>query len=361
MRLTKHIALAIFAATGFAAPISAETDQVRFFNWSGYIAPETIESFQEEVGTQFTMDTYGEADEAESRLTARGSGYDLAVVPMEIVGRLVEAGAIQEIAVDNLSNLEGVDQPLQERFLNSMPIADGYVLPYLWGTTGIVYDVDAVAERLPNAALDSWSLVFDPQNAERLADCGITITDSVEEVVAAALVYLGLDPHSQSDQDLEAAFEVISAIAPYVRSFDSNQYDDLIGGEICLAIAWSTDGLAPLLEAESEQYHYVLPREGTNLWADVFVVPSDAVNVEQAHQLMDHMLRSDMMAAATQYTFANNSVPTSHAEIDNPSFDLSVLAFPQDIQVPLYFVKPRDGGEKRGLDRRWRRLQILSR
>lgn len=358
MRLTKTIASAMFSATALAAPIAAQTEHVWFYNWSGYIAQETIDSFQEEVGTQFSMDTYGEADEAEARLIARGTGYDLVVVPMEIVGRLVEAGAIQEIEIGAIPNVAGVDQQLQERFLKSMPSAGGYVLPYLWGTTGIAYDVEAVSERLPNAPLDSWALVFDPLNAERLDECGITIVDSVEEVVAAALAYLGLDPHSQSDQDIDAAFEVISAIAPYVRSFDSNQYDDLIGGEICLAIAWSTAALAPLLEEESEQYQYILPQEGTNLWADVLVVPSDAVNVEQANQLMNHILRPDMMALATLSTFANNSVPSSRDGIDDPNFDMPVLALPQDISVPLYFLKPRDGQEKRGLDRRWRRLQI---
>jgi putrescine transport system substrate-binding protein len=358
MRLTKNIASALFSATALAAPIAAQTEQVRFYNWSGYIAQETIDSFQAETGTQFTMDTYGEADEAEARLIARGTGYDLVVVPMETVGRLVEAGAIQEIEMDAIPNVAGVDQQLQDLFLKSMPRADGYVLPYLWGTTGIAYDVEAVSERLPNAPLDSWALVFDPQNAEMLADCGITIVDSVEEVVAAALVYLGLDPHSQSDQDIDAAFEVISAIAPYVRSFDSNQYDDLLGGEICLAVAWSADALAPLLEEESERYQYILPQEGTNLWADVLVIPSDAANVEQSNQLIDHMLRPDMMALATLYTFANNSVASSRVEIDDPNFDLPVLALPQDIRVPLYFVKPRDGREKRELDRRWRRLQI---
>jgi len=358
MRLTTISASALLATTLLAGPISAGTEHVWFYNWSGYIAQETIDSFQEQVGTQFSMDTYGEADEAEARLIARGTGYDLAVVSMETVGRLVEGGAIQQLDIDAIPNVAGVDQQLQDLFLMSMPSAGGYVLPYLWGTTGIAYDVEAVSERLPNAPLDSWALVFDPNNAELLADCGITIVDSVEEVVAAALVYLGLDPHSQSDLDLDAAFEVISAIAPYVRSFDSNQYDDLLGGKICLAVAWSTDALAPLLEEESNQYHYILPQEGTNLWADVLVVPSDTANVEQANQLMDHILRPDMMALATLSTFANNSVPSSRDEIEDPNFDMPVLALPQDIHVPLYFVKPRDGQEKRGLDRRWRRLQI---
>ena len=298
MRRTPKIITALLVAFGLASPVAAQTDQVWFLNWGEYIDPETINSFQTETGISFTMDTYGEADEAEARLIARGTGYDLAVVSMETVGRMIQAGAIQKIYMTAIPNAAGVDQQLLDVFLQSMPSADGYVLPYLWGTTGIAYDVKVVAERIPNAPTDSWALVFDPENAEKLADCGITIVDSVEEVLAAALAYLGLDPHTQSDQDIDAAFEVISAIAPYVRSFDSNQYDDLLGGEICLTVAWSTDALAPLLEEESERYQYILPQEGTNLWADVLVIPSDAANVEQSNQLIDHILRPDMMALA---------------------------------------------------------------
>jgi len=358
MRLVPKIVIALLAATGLTSPVAADADEVSLLNWGEYIDPVTIDRFQTETGTKIIMDTYGEADEAEARLIARGTGYDLAVVSMETVGRIIQAGAIQKIDVHVIPNAAGVDQELLDVFLQSMPSAEGYVLPYLWGTTGIVYDLKAVAERIPNAPTDSWALVFDPENAAKLADCGITIVDSVEEVLAAALVYLGSDPHTQAGNEIDAALELIAAIAPYVRSFGSNQNDELTHGEICLAIAWSTDGLSPLLGAQRERYRYILPKEGTNLWADVFVVPSDVASVEPSYQLIDYILRPDMMALATLYTFGNNAVPASSAAIDDPNFDLPALAFPHDMQVPLYFVKPRDGHEKRALDRRWRRLQI---
>ena len=358
MRRTPNIVIALLVSIGLASPVAAQTDQVWFLNWGQYIDPEIIYSFQTETGISLTMDTYDGADETEARLIAGGTGYDLAVVSMETVGRMIQAGAIQKIEMNAIPNVAGVDQQLMDMFLQSMPRANGYVLPYLWGTTGIVYDIEAVAERIPNAPTDSWALIFDPENAAKLADCGITIVDSVEEVLATALIYLGLDPHTQTTQDIGAAMDLISAIAPYVRSFDSNQSDDLTNGEICLAISWSSDGLEPLLGEESERYRYYLPKEGTNLWADVFVVPSDAANIEHSNQLMDHILRPDMMALATLYTLTNNAVPASRATIDNPIFELPALAFPQDMSVPLFFVRPRDGHEKRTLDRRWRRLQI---
>ncbi|MCB4455967.1 extracellular solute-binding protein [Leisingera sp. McT4-56] len=357
MRLMTRFAAAL-AAAAMTAPAAADPEDVWLYNWSGYIAPETVESFQEATGTRIILDTYGEADEAEARLIARGTGYDLAVAASETIGRLVEAGALQEISLASIPNAAAIDGELMEMFLASAPQAKGYAVPYLWGTTGIVFDRSAVLERLPDALLDSWALVFDPANARELADCGITIVNSVEEVVAAALAYLGLDPQSHSAQDLEAAFGVLSSIAPYVRSFDSDQYDALLDEEICLAITWSTDGLAPLLEEDSDRYHYVIPKEGANLWADLFVIPSDAGDTAAANRLIDYVLRPDMMAQATVYTNATNSVPSSHQTISGSKYDLPAIAMPQELRSRLFFVNPRSGEEKRDLDRRWRLLQI---
>ena len=218
--------------------------------------------------------------------------------------------------------------------------------------------VKAVSERIPNAPTDSWALIFDPKNAEKLADCGITIVDSVEEVLAAALAYLGLDPHTQSDQDIDAAMDLIAGIAPYVQAFESDQGDSLNDGEICVAIVWSVFGRAHMMKEKRREFNYFLPKEGINIWADFLVVPRDAKNVEQSNQLMDYMLRPDMMAWATLNFMANNTVPASRAEIKDPNYSSPEIVLPQDISVPYFFVKLRDGHEKRALDQRWRRLQV---
>ncbi|UWQ40738.1 extracellular solute-binding protein [Leisingera aquaemixtae] len=357
MRL-KIIAAALSAVSAMAGPAAADPGRVLLYNWSGYIAPDTAGRFQAATGKRLVLDTYGEADEAEARLLARGTGYDLAVVSSETVGRLVEAGAIRQIGLSGIPNAAAIDQQLMQLYLDATPQAEGYTLPYLWGTTGIAYDRSAVLERLPDAPLDSWALVFDPANASKLADCGITIVDSVEEVVAAALAYLGLDPQSRSERDIEAAFGVLSAIAPYVRAFDVDQYDALLGGEVCLAVTWSTDGLAPLLEQGTDRYHYAMPREGTNLWADLFVIPSDAGDLEASDQLMDFMLAPEMMAAAARFTNAISSVSVPEAGAGEPGFDSPAAALPLDARGRLYLLPARSGAEKRLLDRRWRLLQI---
>ncbi|AHD03083.1 hypothetical protein METH_11135 [Leisingera methylohalidivorans DSM 14336] len=355
MRMTIKMAAFLFTAAAIALPAVADSEsEVCLYNWSGYIDPAVIEKFHAATGKKLILDFYEEADEAEARLTAQGTGYDLAVVPSEIVNRLIEAEALQKFDLDTA----GTDRQLLDILFTALPQAEGYALPYLWGTTGLVYDLDAVIDRLPDAPLDSWALLFDPANAKELADCGITVVDSVEEMVPAALSYLGLDPHSRSPEDLDAAFDVLAAIAPYVRSFDTAQYDDVLGGNICLAATWSTDGQAAFLEKDSTPYRYIVPKEGANLWADLFVVPNDAGNMVVSMQLLDFILQPEMIASSAAYSNAFASLPSSRSELDEPDFNLWPPGLSQSIRETLYFVKPRNGNEKRLLDRRWRMIQI---
>ncbi|MBY6059111.1 extracellular solute-binding protein [Leisingera daeponensis] len=355
MRMTIELAACLFTTAAISLPAVADSEgEVWLYNWSGYIDPAVIEKFQAATGRELLLDVYEESDEAEARLTAQGTGYDLAVVPSEIVGRLISAGAVRRFDLDS----PGVDRQLLDILLTAKPQAEGYALPYLWGTTGLVYDLDAVIERLPDAPLDSWALLFDPENAKELADCGITVIDSVEEMVPAALSYLGLDPHSRSPEKLDAAFDVLAAIAPYVRSFDTAQYDDVLGGNICLAAAWSTDGLAAFLEKDSTQYRYIVPKEGTNLWADLFVVPSDARNMVASMQLLDFILQPEMIASSAAYANAFANLPSSRSGLDKPDFSVFPPALSESVRETLYFVKPLNGEEKRLLDRRWRMIQI---
>lgn len=354
MRLKRKAIIGFLTFGALASPVTAVTaEEVRLYNWSGYIEPSVIEQYQATAGTELILDAYERADEAEARLSAHGTGYDVAIVPAEMVGRLISAGAIQRYELDS----EGSDKQLLNIFFEAMPEAEGYALPYLWGTTGLVYDFDAVIERLPDAPLDSWALLFDPAYAKELADCGITIVDSVEEMVPAALSYLGLDPHSSVPEDLDAAFEILTTIAPYVRSFDTVQYDDVLDGNICLAAAWSTDGLAAFEEQQSTRYRYIVPKEGTNLWADVLVIPKDTEKLESALKLVDFILEPEMISLSASYSNAFASLPAARSESDTPDFGLWPQGFSENSLNQLYFIKPLNGKEKRTLNRRWRFLK----
>ncbi len=341
-----------------AQPGHSDIDAVHLYNWSHYLDPAVIRSFEAENAVPIVQDTYGDSDEAEARLASGGTGYDLAIVALDTVGRMIAAGGLRPLALEQPSQFLGQNGDLLPAQFDVVPEAAGFVVPYIWGTTGLAYDVEAVLARIPDAPLDSWALVFDPDNARRLQDCGISIVDSNAEVVAAALAYLGRDPQSNTPEDLDAAMDVLDAIAPYVQWFETAQYDNLAEGEACLAITWSSDGFEVLSEQGPAKFNYVVPKEGSNVWVDVFVIPADAEHPDRGYQLLDYMLRPEVSAISAEYNSGIVTNPDIRARIGDAMFDHPALSLPEAVRESLYVIKPRDGLGKRVLDRRWRAMML---
>ncbi|TCL00315.1 putrescine transport system substrate-binding protein [Shimia isoporae] len=357
MRMTE-ISKVVLATVAIAQPLAADTDEIWFYNWSEFIDPAVLESFEEAHGKSVRVEQYGESNEAESRLAAMGTGYDLAVVGAETVGRLAEAGALQKFDPALAPNIADLDAELWDVFRKTVPEADGYAVPYLWGTTGLVFDREAVAERLPDVPTDSWALIYDPENAAKLADCGISIIDSNEEVVATVLAYLGKDPHSLAQDDLDAAFDVLASIAPYVRSYDTDQYDDLVEEKVCVSVTWSTEALGPMIDEITDKYEYVLPKEGANIWVDSFVLPVDSQNVTGAMEFLNHVVEPENLALSTIWGGAAISAPVTLEMVDWDVYNIPALTLPEEVRENLFFVSMRSSEQKRELDRRWRFMQI---
>ncbi|MBO9477285.1 extracellular solute-binding protein [Shimia sp. R11_0] len=337
---------------------SAENDSFSFLNWGAYVAPDEITAMAEEFGWEVQEVTYENSDKAESLLLAGGSGFDVAVVATETLGRLVSAGALQEVSSFEFSGRAELEQGLWPLLLEALPVAEKYAVPYAWGTLGLAFDINEVRARLPDVALDSWSLIFDPQNAAALADCGISIVDSNEEVVAAALTYLGRNPQSVLQQDLDAAFEVLESIAPFVQSYDTFQHDALIDGRACLSISWSSEAFEPDLKTALPHIKYVLPKEGSNLWADLFVLPADAPSPQKGVKMINRFSHVDVMAANAKFTFSVARSADVRALIQSPYYSHSALTLPDEVLKNLYVVHARDGAGKRLLDQRWHKMQL---
>ncbi|KPA23686.1 Putrescine-binding periplasmic protein precursor [Shimia sp. SK013] len=352
------MAITLCAAAACAQQSVADPTEVWFLNWSDYIDPTVTESFEADLGFNIEIEEYDEANAAESRLSARSTGYDLAVVSAESVARLAETGALKRIDTSLAPNIAALDGGLWDTFRSSMPQASGYSVPYLWGTTGMAFDREAVAERLPGVATDSWSLIFDPANAAKLADCGIVIADSSEEVVAITLAYLGRDPHSRAPEDIDAAFEVLEGIAPYVRSFESTLYDAFSDEDMCMALSWSTEVLGPIMEGFTDRYEFVLPKEGANLWVDVFVLPVDAENEAGAMQFLNHVISPMNLTMSAVYSSGAISAPVTLELVDWEAYDLPALTLPPEVRENLFFVSDRSVEQKRSLERRWRLMQV---
>ncbi|WP_189425678.1 polyamine ABC transporter substrate-binding protein [Devosia pacifica] len=301
------LALAL-AGLSLATPVLAQDQVVNVYNWSDYIAEDTLDRFTEETGITVNYDVFDSNELVEAKLLAGNSGYDVVVPSGFFLERQIAAGLFQPLDKSALPNLENMDPEVMESTASHDP-GNEYGVDYMWGTTGLGYNVAELTERLgEDAALDTWDLLFDPATVEKLADCGVTMLDAPAEAYAAALNYLGLDPNSETEEDLAAAEELLASVRPYIRYYHSSQYiDDLANGEICLAMGYSGDVFIAEAAAEEAgqgiEIAYTIPEEGALKWFDMFAIPADAPHPEAAHEFINFMLRADIAAANTNYVY----------------------------------------------------------
>lgn len=291
-----------------AADASAQGEKVVYvYNWSDYIAEDTIANFEAETGIKVVYDVYDNNEMLEAKLMAGASGYDL-VFPSArpFAQRHIQAGVYAPLDKSRLSNLGNLDAGLMQG-LEDVDPGNAHALPYMWGTTGLGINVAKVKQVLgEDAPLDSWSLLFDPANAAKLAACGISVLDDEQEAFAAALIWKGMDPNALTGNETQVVTDVYAAIRPHVRYFNSSKYiDDLANGDICLAMGYSGDVFLAGDRAEESgngvEVQYIIPKEGAVRWVDLMAIPKDAPHPENAHALMDYLLKPEVAAGITNY------------------------------------------------------------
>lgn len=356
--MTTTACVALIASTGMAGAQGV----VNVYNWSDYIAEETLASFTAETGTRVNYDVYDSNDTLEARMLAGSSGFDVVVPTGNYLMRQISAGVYQPLNRDLLPNWGNLDPHLMELAAAFDP-GNEHAVVYMWGTTGIGYNAAAVAERMgEDFEVDSWSLVFDPEIASKFADCGIAFLDDHTEIFPPALRYLGLDPLSTDEGDLEQAVQMLERIRPNLRYFHSSQYiSDLANGEICIAVGWSGDILQAAARAEEVgngiEVGYAIPDEGANLWFDMMAIPTDAPNPAAAHAFINHMIDAQVAAANTNYVQYPNAVAASNEFIE-PEILADETIYPSaETQANFWTLRPHDSRTDRMITRLWTRLR----
>ena len=324
----------------FALPFSLNAKEELFiYNWSDYIAEDTIANFEAETGIDVTYDVYDSNEVLEAKLLAGNSGYDLVVPSGSFMENQINAGIYQKLDKSLLTNLSNLDPVIVDKVSAHDPGSEHSVV-YLYGTTGIGYNVTAVEER--GGDVESWDIFFDPEQISQYEDCGVAMLDAPSEVVEIALNYLGYDPNTENTKANEEALELLKNIRPYIKYFDSSQYiDDLANGEICLAMGWSGDVLqASDAAAADVEVWYSVPSEGTVIWFDMMGIPSDAKNVANAHKFIDYILRPEVVAPLTNYAWypnpnlvANTTEGLVDAEIIEDPFSYSDTRLKEDLKL----------------------------
>lgn len=352
------------AAALALVPQDASAQQVlNVYNWSDYIAEDTIANFEAETGIRVNYDVYDSNAVVEAKLLAGSSGYDI-VVPTAVpyMARQIEAGVYQKLDRSKIPNWDNQDPTLLRPVAERADPGNEHAAIYMWGTNGFGYNVGMIEERMPDAPVGSLAMLFEPEIVAKFADCGVSFLDEASEVFPVLLHYLGHDPYGEDPDALAEAEARMMEIRPHVRYFHSSQYiNDLANGEICLAYGWSGDVFQARDRAEEAgqgvEIDYTIPDEGTVLWYDMLAVPADAPNPEAAHAFIDYLLRPEVMADITNYVVYANAVPASLEFVD-PEIAEDTAVFPTDeVKERLFSAEQVSPQFERLRTRAWTRVR----
>ena len=273
---------------------TAEEKIVNVFNWYDYIKPEVLQKFEARYGVKVHYATFDSNNTLEARMLAGHSGYDVVFPSGAYLESMIAAGVFRPLDKSQLPNLGNLDPAIMQRLAVHDP-GNAHAIDYAWGITGIAYDEAKVRARLPDAPVDSWSVLFDPKVAAHFADCGIGLYESPNVIVPSVLAWLGEPPNSEDPGKLELAQNALLAVRPYIRKIsDGSLVDDLSTGELCIIIASNGDAMQAQerarIAANGIRVRYSIPREGAVMWFDVAAIPTDAPHPGNAHRLLDFLM-----------------------------------------------------------------------
>lgn len=336
-----------------AAPlaVTATDDEkiLNIYNWSDYIAEDTIANFEKLTGIKVRYDVFDSNEVLEAKLLAGNTGYDIVVPSASFVARQIQAGVFQPLDKAQLTNYGNLDPDIMKILAGYDP-GNQYVVPWMWGTTGIGYNVAKVKERLPDAPIGSWDMMFKPEVLAKLKDCGVSTLDAPTEVFPSALRYLGLPTGTQNKDDLAKAEALVMGIRPSIKYFHSSQYiNDLANGELCMVLGWSGDVFIAQSRAEEakngNEIAYFIPKEGALMWFDTMAIPKDAKHPKNATLFLNYILQPEVIAAVSNFVhYANGNAKATplvdEAVRSNPSIypppEVKEKLFPNVVNSPEF-------------------------
>jgi putrescine transport system substrate-binding protein len=356
------------AALGCALGLAGANGQgarervVNVYNWSDYIAPTVLDDFTRETGIKVRYDTFDSNDTLEAKLLAGRSGYDLVVPTGYFLERQIKAGIFRKLDKAKIPNLVHLWPEISRRLAAYDP-GNEHAVNYMWGTTGIGYNVAAAKRVLGGEGkVESWDIVFKPENLAKFKSCGVDMLDSAEDIFPAALSYLGLNPNSKDAKDLEKAADLVAKVRPSVRKFHSSEYlNALATGEICFVVGWSGDiKQAQKRAAEAKnnvEIRYSIPDGRAQMWFDNLAIPKDAPNVEEAHVFINYLQTPQVAAKNTNFIAYPNGNLASQQYIDKAILNDPTIYPPPPTMARLYTISANDARTQRVMNRLWTRVK----
>jgi putrescine transport system substrate-binding protein len=349
------------AAAGSSAGGANNEKVVNIYNWSDYIDPGVLKDFEAQTGIKVNYDVFDSNEVLETKLLAGNTGYDVVVPTANFLERQVQAGVFQKLDKSRLPNLKNVDPDILKRIALHDP-GNEHGVNYLWGTSGLGYNVAKIRERMPDAPVDSWRMLYDPAVVSKFKDCGVSVFDAPSEVVSTVLIFLGKNANSLSPDDLAQAEKVLLSIRPYLRYVDTERYiEDLANGETCLALGWGGDVLQARDRARDAgkgiEIKYSLPHEGGIIFFDMLAIPADAPHPQNALTLINFLLQPQVAARNSNLVRYANSVPASRPMLSDSVKNDPNIYPPPEVMAKLVPNLAQPPGYTRLLTRTWTRFK----
>ena len=322
---------------------AAEQKKLFFYSWADYIDPVLTKEFEKKNNVALVYDVYENPTAAEAKLLAKSVGYDVVVADLVSVERLIDVGILQKLDRNKLPSWNKLDPALM-KIMSAQDKGNLYSVPHFYGTNGFGYIPERINGLMKNAPTNSLAMIFDPNVVKNFKSCGVNFKDSWQDVLAMALIYLGKNPNPKTPADVDAAMEVLWKVRPYVTAFNSGDYLDLMAsGEYCLSMIWGGDHLNVNKRAENGKsnvrFVYTLPKEGTVVWVDAFIIPKGAKNLDAAYAFLNAMMEPQFAAANTNLTGFPTAINQSKPFVEKRITDDPNTFPPLDVLAKTYILE----------------------
>ena len=355
------VTLSLVAALMAGGAVAQEEKVLHVYNWSDYIAEDTIANFEKETGIKVVYDVFDSNEVLEAKLLAGNTGFDVVIPSSDFLARQIQAGVFMSLDKSKLPNLGNMDADVMTLLKDKDP-DNSHSIPYLGGTTGIGFNPKKVAEVMgPDFKMNSWDAVLNPTNLAKLHKCGVAFLNPPTDIFAVTLRYMGREPNSTTPADYAAASKLLSTLQPYITYFSSSQYiNDLANGDICVAIGWSGDVMQAGLRAEEAKngvkLDYVIPQEGSDVFYDMLVIPKDARNPEGAHAFINYLMRPEVIAKITNYVSYANANQAALPLVDESIRNNPNIYFSDEMKPKMFTQQMLPQKINRIITREWTKV-----
>ena len=351
------------APGGASARGAAPTEEpvLHVYNWADYIGHDTVERFERATGIRVVYDLFDSNETLEGKLMVGDSGYDIVSTTMAWYARQIRSGLYEPLDKSLLPNWHNLDPEVLAVQAQADP-GNRYAAPYLHSMNGFAYNETQVRARMPDAPVDSLDMLFKPAVVAKLADCGVSFLDSPVDVLQLALKYLHRDPNSRSTDDLAAAERLVMSVRRYIRLFDSSDYVyQLASGELCVAMAWSSDYSFALVRSRAAgldlHLKFTLPREGSNIAYNALLIPAAAPHPLAAHKFINFILDPHVIADITNEIYYGNDNLAARPFVKAEILDDPAIYPPPAVRARLFLPTEFDAKYQRAQTRAWTRIK----